>query len=206
MPGKKSKPVVCLLLVTLLTTSFKQQHKSPGMGMSYDIIPNKKTACTNQFPGGLSFFFEQVGGYGEHAEVEQVSRILKIDLSIFQDIDYNYEDSSDVERHWHNIDTIANVIDSFISKISSNPYYYTHVKHNPNRAKQLDEEEKLMHLIDTAQLNSRLEQLRNQPLYYYPPDLGFLSNRRLSKDLSTLKTILNCFKKDGVTKVRFEYS
>ena len=60
--------------------------------MSYNLIPNKESKCENDFPGGLSFFFEQVEGYGETAEVEQVSRLLDIDLRIFQDIDYNYSE------------------------------------------------------------------------------------------------------------------
>ncbi|HEX8506108.1 MAG TPA: hypothetical protein VF630_12135, partial [Hymenobacter sp.] len=57
--------------------------------MDYYIIPEEETACEDSFPDGLSFFFEQVGGYGEAAEVEQVSRILQIDLSVFQETSLN---------------------------------------------------------------------------------------------------------------------
>ena len=47
------------------------------MGMSYEIIPNKQAECLNDLSEELSFFFEQVGGYGQTAEVEQISKILK---------------------------------------------------------------------------------------------------------------------------------
>ncbi len=64
------------------------------MGMSYEIIPNKPTKCVNDFGEGLFFFFEQVVGYEETAEVEQVSKILDLDLSVFQDVEYDYDDKS----------------------------------------------------------------------------------------------------------------
>ena len=56
------------------------------MGKDYYIFTDKETDCTDDFPEGLSNFFEQVGGFGDTAEAEQVSRILGIDLSIFQDV------------------------------------------------------------------------------------------------------------------------
>ena len=117
------------------------------MGMTYDIIPNKQTKCANDFGNGLSFFFEQVGGYGETAEVEQVSQVLKIDLSVFQDVDYNYDDKNDVAKHWHDIDNLISIVDTFINKIVTHPDYYKQVHHNPaDRNKQLDEESKLCNL------------------------------------------------------------
>ncbi len=61
------------------------------MGMSYFIVPNSKTSCEGGFPDGLSFFFEQLEGYYETSEVSQVSEILDIDLSLFQNIDYALE-------------------------------------------------------------------------------------------------------------------
>ncbi len=176
------------------------------MGMSYDIIPNKETKCTNDFGNGLSFFFEQVGGYGETAEVEQVSRIFKLDLSVFQDIDYDYEDNADIQKHWHDINTFLSIVETFINNINLNPEYYNQVHHNPaDRNKQLDEESKLWELSDTLERDRKLEALRQQPFYYYPPDYGYLSNGRLLKDLNTLKSTLDCYKKSGVTKIRLTY-
>lgn len=176
------------------------------MGMSYSIVPNKPTTCANNFASGLSFFFEQVGGYEETAEVEQVSKILKINLVIFQDVDYNYQDKKDVEKHWHPISTTSSVVDEFIQKLVAHPGYYKQVHHNPDRAKQLAAEQKLWDITDTAERSKQLEQLRKQPFYYYPPDYGYLSQGRLLRDLYALKKVLDCFKKSGVTKIRFEYN
>ena len=177
------------------------------MGMSYDIIPNKETKCANDFGNGLSFFFEQVGGYGETAEVEQVSQILKIDLSIFQDIDYNYDDKNNITEHWHDIDSLVFIVDTFINKITTHPDYYKQVLHNPiDRNKQLDEESKLWEIQDTTLRNQKIEEIHKQPFYYYPNDYGYLSKGRLLKDLQILKKTLECYKKNGVTKVRFEYT
>jgi len=177
------------------------------MGMSYDIIPNKQTKCANDFGNGLSFFFEQVGGYGETSEVEQVSQILKIDLSVFQDVDYNYDDTNDVADHWHHVDSLSSIVDTFIGKITAQPDYYKQVNHNPaDRNKQIDEESRLWQLTDTVERDRKIAALHQQPFYYYPPDYGYLSQGRLLKDLHTIKKTLDCYKKSGVTKVRFEYT
>ena len=177
------------------------------MGMSYDIIPNKQTKCANDFGNGLSFFFEQIGGYGENAEVVQVSQILKIDLTVFQDIDYNYQDKIDIEKHWHDIDSLTSLVDTFINKIVAYPDYYKQVHHNPvDRNKQVDEEMRLLQLGDTVERYKKLEALHKQPFFYYPSDYGYLSEGRLLIDLQTLKKALNCYKKNGVTQVRFEYT
>ncbi|MBS0425458.1 MAG: hypothetical protein JSR71_13845 [Proteobacteria bacterium] len=198
------------LLTILLTTAlsfFTTQYRHSTMGMSYDIIPNKQTKCANDFGNGLSFFFEQVGGYGETAEVEQVSQVLKIDLNVFQDVDYNYDDQNDVANHWHDIDTISSLVDTFINKIVAQPNYYKQVHHNPvDRNKLVDEENELWKLTDTVERDKKIEALHQQPFYYYPNDRGYLSQGKLLKDLQTLKKTLGCYKKSGVTKIRFEYT
>ena len=89
-----TKFIISILLLNATSTGTKNKYST--IGMSYEIIPDKQTRCVNDFGNGLSFFFEQVGGYEETAEVEQVSRILKIDLSVFQDVDYNYNDKNEV--------------------------------------------------------------------------------------------------------------
>ncbi len=86
------------------------------MGMSYYLVPDRQTNCKDDFGSGLTFFFEQVGGYGETAEVEQVSKILNIDLSIFQDVEYDPEDQAELEKHWHNLDTLTSIVSAFIAK------------------------------------------------------------------------------------------
>jgi hypothetical protein len=175
------------------------------MGMSYFIYPDRKTSCGNDFGEGLSFFFEQPGGYGETAEVEQVSRILQIDLSLFQDVDSEPEEGAERQERWHLLDRIAGVTDTFIRKLEAQPDYYRQVLHNPDRDRQLDEELRLWDMKDTAARDRRLEELRQQPLYYYPPDYGYLSQGRLLKDLKRLRQTLACYKGAGVEKIRLLY-
>jgi hypothetical protein len=175
------------------------------MGMSYFIIPNKKTSCNDYFPDGLSFFFEQIGGYDDKAEVAQVSEILHIDLSVFQDVEYNPEDQTEADKHWHDIEPFAAIVDSFTAKIKAQPDYYKKVIHNPNAKQQRAELSRLSSMRDTAgytQLSATFEQ---QPYYYYPPDYGYLSESRILTDLDALRQILACYKKNGVTKIRLEY-
>jgi hypothetical protein len=175
------------------------------MGMDYYIVPNKQTNCKDDFGNGLSFFFEQVGGYGETAEVEQVSRILDIDLSLFQDVEYDPEDKEELERHWHSLDTFTSIVDTFIAKIKAQPEYHKKVVHNPNKQKQDDEFSKILYMQDSVKASKLLEELIKQPFYLYPPDYGYLSDGRILKDLQTLRKTLICYKKNGVTKVRLEY-
>jgi hypothetical protein len=176
------------------------------MSMNYDIIPNKQTQCNDEFGEGLSFLFEQVGGYGNKAEVEQVSKVLQLDLSIFQDVEYSYEDKKGIEKHWHSIDVVYSLVDTFISKIHSHPDYYKQVYHNPNRNGQLKEQQRIWEITDTAERDKQLELLYKQPYYFYPPDYGYLSSGGLLKGLTTLKKTLDCYRKNGVTKIRFEYN
>ena len=190
------------LIVILLVASTTAQAT---MGMSYDIIPNKKIKCANNFGNGLSFFFEQIGGYGETAEVEQVSRILGIDLSVFQDVNYNYEDSTDISGHWHSIDSLSLLIEEFISKIQNNPDYYKQVLHNPDIEKQLEEENRIWNIEDSTERDTQLNSLRAQPFYYYPPDYGYLRDGRIFNDLRILKQTLICYKKSGATEIRLTY-
>lgn len=80
----------------------------------------------------LSFFFEQIGGYGDKSEVAQVSAILAIDLSVFQDYDYGTEDLIEEKTYWKDINTFINTVEALITKIQITPNYYTHVQHNLN--------------------------------------------------------------------------
>src|SRR5262245_53564802 len=81
----------------------------------------------SSFPHGLSFFFEQVGGYGERAEVSQVSRILNIDLDLFQNVDFPENPNSN--KTWQTIDIIINKLNEFSQCIESNPQYFQKVSH-----------------------------------------------------------------------------
>jgi hypothetical protein len=176
------------------------------MGMSYSIVPDKQTTCKDEFGNGLSFFFEQIGGYGDNAEVEQTSKILDIDLSIFQDIDYDPEDKDELERHWHNLDTFTSIVDTFILKIETYPDFHKKVIHNPNKQQQDDQISKIIYMEDMRKATRLLEELEKKPFYYFPPDYGYLKEGRLLKDLKSLRKTLECYKKSGVSKVRLEYA
>jgi hypothetical protein len=190
----------------LLLTNFNSKFNYTPLGMTYSIIANKETNCENNFGDGLSFFFEQIGGYEEFAEVIQVSKILKVDLTIFQDVDYNYEDKSEIDKHWHDIDKLLILIETVLKKIELNPNYYKKVKHNLNRDKQLEDESKIWLIMDSLEREKKLKQLHIQPFYYYPPDYKYLSEGRFLKDLHILQKTLLCYKKSGATKFRLEYS
>lgn len=173
--------------------------------MTYSIHPDKPTSCKDDFPDRLSSFFEQVGGYGEKAEVVQVGLILRIDLSVFQDVGYDPEDQKEVDSHWHSLDTFTSMVDTFIVRVKRNPFCYKKVKYNPHLDKIADEMSRDAQTADTAKLWRRLEQLQKDPLYGYPADHGYLREGWLLKDLQVLKGALGCYKKQGVTKVRLEY-
>jgi hypothetical protein len=195
-----------IISTLIICSTLDNNKKVSNMGMNYEIIPNKETKCTNGFGNGLSFFFEQVGGYGETAEVEQVSKILKIDLSIFQDVDYNYDDKIDITQHWHDLDSLIIIVDTLLNKIASEPEYYKQVHHNPiDINKQVDEESNLWKITDSIEREKKIKAFRQKPFYYYPNDRGYLSQGRLVKDLQILKGTLDCYKKNRVTKIRFEY-
>ncbi|WP_157887199.1 hypothetical protein [Hymenobacter sp. PAMC 26628] len=120
-------------ILRVMSSNFEEQNSSRlvsvTMGMDYYISPNTEVKCENEFPERLSQFFEQIGGYGEFAEATQISKILDIDLSIFQDIDYDVHDKSEDTAHWHTVDEYLSTIENFINKLTERPTYYTQVLH-----------------------------------------------------------------------------
>jgi hypothetical protein len=139
-----------LLLLLLLKAPPHQIPPTSSMGMSYFIFPNKKTSCKDNFPDRLSFFFEQLDGYDDKAEVAQVCKILHIDLSVFQDLDYNPEDQADADKHSHDIVSFTAIVDSLIEKIKTQPDYYKKVIHILDAQKQREEMSRLIYRTDTA--------------------------------------------------------
>jgi len=175
------------------------------MGMSYFIYPDKPTHCKDNFGEGLCLFFGEVGGYGEKAESAQVSQILKIDLTVFQDVGYDPENQGELNKHWHSIDKFTGIVDSLITKINSHPDFYKQVIYNPNEQQQHIEISKAAQLRDSTKFLALLEEQKKQPFYGYPGDYGFLHDGRLQAELQLLKQTLICYKANGVTKVRLEY-
>ncbi|WP_035566816.1 hypothetical protein [Hymenobacter sp. IS2118] len=188
--------------------------------MDYYIVPEHEIACEDSFPDGLSFFFEQVGGYGEVAEVEQVSRILQIDLSAFQEISFEEDEEYDdfvaeleegehpkVETSiiWHDTDKTIALIDAFLTKIETFPDYHKQVLHNPNQNKRLESFLQITTAEDEAEMVGQLQELINQPLFAYPPDYGYLSKGEIVEDLKNLRQTLICYKSSGVFRFKLLY-
>jgi hypothetical protein len=186
------------------------------MGMDYYIIPENETHCEDSFPDGLSFFFEQVGGYGESAEVEQVSRILQIDLSVFQETSLNEEagfededgavyEGNEAQDIWHDTSAVAAIVDAFLAKIEAFPDYHEQVLHNPNPKQDDDLLMQILALSDKSEMVRQFEALENQPLFSYPPDYGYLSQGKIVEDLKTLRQTLACYKSNGVIQFKLLY-
>lgn len=189
------------------------------MGMDYYIIPDGEVACENEFPESLSFFFEQVGGYEEKAEVSQVSKILQIDLSVFQEISYdddeNYgmpveedeEDESpdDSPTIWHDTAAVVSVIDNLLAKIAAFPDYYKQVLHNPNRNQDLNLLFQVTASGNEEKIKQGLEALEGKPLFGYPSDYGYLSKGELVEDLKVLRKTLTCYEDNGVSRFKLMY-
>ena len=189
------------------------------MGMDYYVIPEVETACQNDFPDNLSFFFEQVGGYGEYAEVSQVSRILQIDLSVFQEISYDDEEyydgpvdedeadesPEDASIIWHDTTTVVRIIDNLLAKIAAFPDYYKQILHNPNRKQDLDALRQVTASGDEGRIQQDLEELESKPLFSYPSDYGYLSKGEIVEDLKVLRKTLMCYEDNGVSRFKFMY-
>jgi hypothetical protein len=90
-------------------------------------VYNEEIRALCQFPDGLSFFFEQVGGYDDCAKVSQVSSILNIDLDLFQNIDF--PENPDSENTWQAIDIVINKLSEFKQAIMQKPKYFEQVLH-----------------------------------------------------------------------------
>jgi hypothetical protein len=171
-----------------------------AMGMYYHITANVETECKDYFPSGLSFFFEQIGGYGEKSMVSQVEQILDIDLSTFQTYDFMENEESD-STYWKDINEFELIIDLFLKKIELEPDYYKRVKYNPivpvygfstDSAKM-------------AEMKKTQEEYENSPMYGYPNDRGFLSEGIIIMELKELKSLLTCYRKAGATMIKLSY-
>ena len=172
------------------------------MGMYYSITADKTTNCEDDFPESLSHFFEQVGGCGDKSEVMQVSRILEIDLSVFQLYDYGTTNVKKEKRYWQCLDRFASIVEAFIKKISENPDYYKKVLHNNDYDSQMN---KIMYAKDEDSLLKVVEELYSDPSTSFPPDRGYLSQNEIMDDLIALKGLLDCYKESRATKIKLTY-
>lgn len=183
-----------IILIVFINFSFI------NVGMSYSIEANVETKCKDDFPPGLSFFFEQIGGFGDKSMVTQVEKILDIDLSTFQEYDYmDNEDPSD--KYWKNITKFEAVLDKLLLKISENPKYYQSVKYNPIQSEYAFSSDP----NEMKNIKAKEQEYENHPMYGYPYDTKYLSTNAIVDDLQLLKSILKCYKKSGATKIKLNY-
>src|SRR5262249_49374979 len=105
--------------------------------MPYFIFSDRKTTCISYFPDRLSTFFGSIGGFAGKAEPAQVSRVLKIDLSVFQDVGYDETDSAVINNHWHKLSEFARIVDTLIVKIKAQPRYFTKIIYDPDYQKYI---------------------------------------------------------------------
>jgi hypothetical protein len=174
------------------------------MGMDYYIKANIKNNYENDFPDGLSNFFEQYPVSEFNSEVRQVSKILNINLDAFQLYDHGTDDLKE-EQCWQDIEAFASLVDSFINKIEQNKDYYKEVRYNKDGASVNDQLHEIFSKSDVNAMANMLHNLHQNSDIYYPVDRGYLSANRIVKDLYDLKEILNCYKKTGATKIQLSY-
>ncbi len=170
------------------------------MGMYYYLIPETETNCTNDFPTGLSYFFDQVGGYGEYATVSQLESILNIDLSLFQktfiEDESMFEEmeeygeiknaEQEYKKHKENTriatDYILEILIEFRDGLKKNKDFANTLKFNNN--KTLPEEVRAL----------------------CPPEIEYYKNGKFINDLDTLILTLECYKKNGIKYLRLGYA
>jgi hypothetical protein len=193
MLGASYNMKICLLILLAILN-----HRP--MGMDYYIEADVKTKCKNEFPSGLSFFFEQVGGFGEKSMVSQVENILNINLSTFQEYDYMDNEESD-DRYWKDLKEFNALLDTLLAKIQANPRYYTKVKYNPvTPIFGFSSDPKEM-----ARMNKTVQEYEKHPMYGYPNDHGYLSSDAFIRDIKILKSVLQCYADQGATKIKLSY-
>lgn len=175
--------------------------------MDYYIHTDIKTKCDTDFPNGLSYFFEQLDGYGNNSLVAQISEKLNIDLSIFQDYDYMTDDPDEEKKFWKDINVFIELVNEFIDKLVNNKNLLNSIKYNSKREIDFNEIRKNISINpndtkidDLVKYFSELESH-----YQFPENDGYIENNELLDDLNKFKVNLNCYKKNGVKKIKLMY-
>ena len=170
------------------------------MGMYYYLIPETETECTNDFPSGLSYFFEQVGGYDEYATVSQLENELDIDLSLFQK---TFTDDESMFKEMEEYGQIKNAEKEFKKHKEE-----TRIKTDSLLELLIEFKKKLDKSKDFA---GKIKFNNNQTIpenirILCPPEIEYYRNGEFIKDLNKLILTLECYKKDGVEYLRLGYA
>lgn len=92
------------------------------------------------------------------------------------------------------------LVAAFITKIKEQPDYYTKVQYNPDKQNHGEILSEMAMKNDIEQMLQWAQKIQEQPLYNYPVDRGYLSSGAILEDLQALREVLDCYKKNGVTK------
>ncbi len=169
------------------------------MGMYYTIeVKNNDKLGYIDFPESLSYFFEQVGGYGEKSIVAQIETILNIDFTIFQKT-YHPEMEFDEKSNyfWIDIEELLNKLIEFKSKMETNQSYFSKVILNPK-----DDRRKYVSLKYEDIVKYEME----NPLSLYPIDNGIITEKVLMDSTIKLIKTLKELKARGESQIRLVYS
>jgi len=206
--------IIIIILTGFLISSFTPKIKAgetlfsyektpktkPIVGMYYYLIPESETKCSKDFPEGLSFFFEQVGGYDEYSAVNQLEKELNIDLSIFQNTfvddieifksmeefgeidDYKVEFKKHERKTRIKVEFVITLLLKFKNKIETNKNFASKIKFNNNK-----------------DLPKSVREL-------CPPEIKYYKSGEFLNDINTLIFTLKCFNDDEIKYFRFGYS
>ena len=188
-----------IIFILFLNSFLITKNEKSNMGMYYYLIPETETECTTDFPSGLSYFFEQVGGYGEYATVSQLETELNIDLSLFQN---TFTNDESMFKEMEEYGQIENAEKEFINHKKK-----TRIK-TESILKLLIDFKKALKLSNDFAKKIKFnndESLTEKIRVLCPPKIEYYNNGNFLNDINSLISTIECYKKDGVKNLRLGY-
>lgn len=96
------------------------------MGMDYYLYSDLGSYPDHGFPEKLSYFFEQLGGYGERSLVAQTEKLLNIDLGLFQKTSHPEGGSTFIA-----LAVLQKLVAELIEKVRANPGFIKQLRFAP---------------------------------------------------------------------------
>lgn len=194
------------------------------MGMYYSIEPKTEDEYAEyaDFPEMLSYFFEQIGGYGDTSVVSQLEKILNIDLTIFQktyhpemEMDFEEFDSEFLDEYkntefnpddyWISIDVLIEKLNEFKQKIDDNSQYFSEIIFSPKDETDIILKMAIPDWFQKA-ISDTLNNQEDNPLAMYPENNGIITDKILKSSISELIETLKNLKKENIEEVRLHYA
>lgn len=193
------------------------------MSMNYFLSPypyqEVSIVGNGAFPEGLSYFFEQVGGYDDASEAGQLEQLFSLDLSVFQSTrDIAVEEDLPVD-----LSLLFDAINDLLRCINSTPDYYEKLRWNDFQAEKqqaqmndllqkrkldgsLDSLNAAHQEISALEERQKTERLMSSLDTDYPPNrLSYFKSGDFAKDLNLLREMLLKFQGEGITKAELVY-